>query len=309
VARKTLYLIDGHGQIYRAYYAPFGALTAPTGESTRAIHVFLQMLLNLLRDRKPDYLAVALDTSDETVFRKEIDPEYKANRQPPPEDLPPQIDRIVSILELMKVPILRQPRFEADDILATLSERHAGEDVDVFLVSRDKDLDQLLGDHVRMYDPMKDHDIDVSALREEKGYGPDQAIEAQMLIGDSTDNIKGVAGVGPKKAAQLLKQYGSLSAIIAHADELSPKLRENILAFRDRAERVRQLVTLQRDVPLSFDLKEADIHRFTPQAAHGVLRELGLNRLLERIGQPSPASAAASKTEAAQEGQRESFQR
>ena len=293
MARKTLYLIDGHGQIYRAYYAPFGALSAPTGEPTRAIHVFLQMLLNILRDRKPDYLAMALDTSDETVFRKDIDPTYKANRQPPPEDLPPQIDRIVSILELMKIPILRLPTFEADDIIATLCDQHAGRNLDVVLVSRDKDLDQLLGDHVRMYDPAKDREIDAAAIREEKGYGPDQAVEAQMLIGDSTDNVKGVVGVGPKKAAQLLQQYGSVSEIIAHADELSPKLRENILAFRDRMNAVRQLVTLRPDVPISFDLKDADVHRFTPQAAIGILRELGLNRLLERIGD-SGAPAARS---------------
>jgi DNA polymerase I len=295
VARKTLYLIDGHGQIYRAYYAPFGALTAPSGEPTRAVHVFLQMLLNILRDRKPDYLAMTLDTSDETVFRKEIDPTYKANRQAPPEDLPPQIDRIISILQVMKVPILRMPGFEADDLLATLCEEYGGRDLDVFLVSRDKDLDQLLTEHIRMYDPMKDREIDVAAMREEKGFGPEQAVEAQMLMGDSTDNVKGVMGVGPKKAAQLLQQYGTLKEILAHADDLSPKLRENILAFRDRMEMVRQLVTLKRDVPVTFDLKEADVHRFTPLAAAGVLRELGLNRLLEKI---SDAGQVAGNNEA-----------
>jgi DNA polymerase I len=299
VARKTLYLIDGHAQIYRAYYAPFGALTAPTGEPTRAVHVFVQMLLNILRDRKPDYLAMTMDTSDETVFRREIDPTYKSNRQPPPEDMPPQIDRIVSILQLMKVPILRLPGFEADDILATLCEQYGGENLDLFLVSRDKDLDQLLGEHVRMYDPAKDRDIDVASMREEKGYGPDQAIEAQMLMGDSTDNVKGVLGVGPKKAAQLLQQHGSLSEILAHADDLSPKLRENILAFRDRMDTVRRLVTLRRDVPISLDLSEADVRRFNPMAAAGILRELGLNRLLERVGDSTSSAAAAAPAKAA----------
>ncbi len=284
MACKTLYLIDGHAQIYRAYYAPFGALNAPSGEPTRAVHVFIQMLLNVLRDRKPDYLVMAMDVSDETVFRKDIAPDYKANRQLPPEDLPPQIDRIVSIVERMGIPILRLPGYEADDILATLCHRHAGPGLDVFLVSRDKDLDQLLGEHVRMYDPGKDREIDVAAMQEEKGYTPAQAIEAQMLMGDSTDNVKGVPGVGPKKTAQLLQQYGSLAEIIAHADDLSPKLRENILAFRDRMDVVRQLVTLKPDVPIDFDLDAAAVDRFEPTAAADILRELGLNRLLERIG-------------------------
>ena len=223
---KTLYLIDGHAQIYRAYYAPFGMLASPAGEPTRATHVFTQMLLGLLRDRTPDYLAMVMDVSDKTVFRVEIDPEYKANRDPSPEDLGPQIDRIVSILEMMRVPILRKPGFEADDLLATLCRQFAAPDLTVVLVSKDKDLDQLLGDHVRMYDPGKDREMDAATLLEEKGFGAEQAVEAQMLMGDSTDNIKGVTGVGPKKAAQLLAKYGSVAAIIDRADELTPKLRE-----------------------------------------------------------------------------------
>jgi len=284
MSKSTLYLIDGHSQIYRAYYAPFGNLTSPTGEPTRAIHVFVQMLLNLLRDRKPTYLAMALDVSDETVFRVDIDPTYKAHRDPPPEDLPPQIDRIIAIVSAMGVPILRMNRFEADDLLATLAARHAGPELDVYFVSRDKDLDQLLNDYIRLYDPTKDIEIDAAAVLAEKGYGPELAVEAQMLMGDSTDNVVGVHGVGPKKAAQLLQKYGSVAEIIAHADDLTPKLRENILAFRDRMDLVRQLVTLRRDVPIEFDLAAADTTRFNPAAAGLLLRELGLNRLLERIG-------------------------
>ncbi len=281
--RKTLYLIDGHAQIYRAYYAPFAQLTSPKGEPTRAVHVFTQMILNLLRDKKPDYLAVTLDVGDESVFRVDIDPEYKANRDPAPEDLPPQIERIVTILQKMEIPILRMKRYEADDIMATLCARHAGPDCDVYLVSRDKDLDQLLTDHVRMYDPGKDRIIDTAAVRAEKGYGPDLAVEAQMLMGDSTDNIKGVLGIGPKKAADLLQKYGSVQSIIDHADELTPKMRENVLAFRQRMDAVRKLVTLLSDVPIEFDMATADVTRFKPAAAAALLDELGLRRLLDRV--------------------------
>lgn len=291
MTRKTLYLIDGHAQIYRAYYAPFGNLTSPAGEPTRAVHVFTQMLLNILRDRRPDYLAMVMDVSDKTVFRVEIDPEYKAHRQPPPEDLSPQMDRIVEILRAMGVPILRQEGFEADDILATLCRRHAEDGLDIVLVSKDKDLDQLLGDRVRMYDAGKDVDIDAAAMIAAKGYGPEQAVEAQMLMGDSTDNIKGVTGVGSKKAADLLRKYGTVAGIVAHADELTPKLRENILAFAERMETVRQLVTLRPDVEIELDLARADTSRFDPAAAAPILDTLGLKRLLDRVGTSGDSQA------------------
>lgn len=290
---KTLYLIDGHAQIYRAYYAPFGNLTSPTGEPTRAVHVFTQMLLNLLRDRQPTYLAMAMDVSDRTVFRVDIDPEYKATRDKSPEDLGPQIERIVSIVQAMNIPILRLEGFEADDLMATLARKHAGDDLDVYLVSRDKDLDQLLTEHVRMYDPAKDVVIDVNKMREEKGFGPELAIDAQMLMGDSTDNIKGANGVGPKKAAQLLEKYGSVDNVIAHADELTPKLRENVLEFANRKEIVRQLVTLKTDVEFAFDLAAADTAKFDVNGALPILRELGLRRLVERVADDSIAGTSA----------------
>lgn len=295
MARKSLYLIDGHAQIYRAYYAPFGNLSSPTGEPTRAVHVFTQMILNLLRDRKPDYLAMTMDVSDRTVFRVDVDPEYKANRDKSPEDLGPQIDRIVTIVQAMNIPILRMEGFEADDIMATLCKRHASEGLEVFLVSKDKDLDQVLTDHVRMYDPGKDVVIDAGSMTEAKGYPPEKAVEAQMLIGDSTDNIKGVPGVGPKKAAQLLAEFGTVAGIIENADKLTPKLKENMLAFRDRMDVVRQLVTLRDDVPIEFELDASEVTRFTPAAAVPILAELGLSRLLDRIGGAPSTPAPASK--------------
>ena len=297
--RKTLYLIDGHAQIYRAYYAPFGALSSPTGEPTRATHVFSQMLLNLLRDQKPDYLVMVMDSGDEKVFRVQIDPTYKANRQAPPEDLEPQIDRIVNILETVGLPILRLPGFEADDILATICARLRDDDIDIYLVSRDKDLDQLITDRVRMYDPAKDRVLDAAAIRAEKGYGPESAVEAQMLMGDSTDNVVGVVGVGPKKAAQLLADYGTVAGVIANADKLTPKLKENVLAFAPRADIVRQLVTLRPDVPIDFDLDSADVRRVRWAAAKPIFEQLGFKRLTEqlaaaaaKLGGPAPTNDA-----------------
>ncbi len=164
--RRTLFLIDGHAQIYRAYYAPMGDLTSPTGEPTRATHVFCQMLLNLLRDRRPDYLVMVMDVIGPT-FRHEIDTEYKATRDAPPEDFTPQFERIVSILEAMRIPILRRAGFEADDLMATLARRYKSE-VDVCLISSDKDLEQLLDAHVTLYDPRKDRTLGPAELEAEK---------------------------------------------------------------------------------------------------------------------------------------------
>jgi DNA polymerase-1 len=288
---RTLYIIDGHAQIYRAYYAPFRNLTSPAGEPTRATYVFCQMLLNLVRDRKPDYLLMVLDADESKLHRRQIYPAYKANREPPPEDLLPQEQRIMSILQAARVPLFQQEGFEADDIIATLVRRLAGEELDIFVVSRDKDLDQLLGPNVALYDPMKDEVVTAERLPELKGWTPEQAIDAQILTGDDTDNVPGVPGIGPKTAAKLLQKYGSAAAVVAHADELTPKQRDSVLAFAPQMERTRQLVTLCDDVPLELHLDQAACDRFDWAALRATFAELGFRRLLEQV--PGGADGAA----------------
>jgi DNA polymerase-1 len=290
---RTLYLIDGHSQIYRAYYAPFASLSAPSGEPTRATHVFWQMVLNLVRDRKPDYLAMALDVSDATVFRTAVYPQYKAHRDPAPEDLPPQIERIVTMAQDLGVPLLRVPTFEADDIMATLARRHAGPDLHVYLVSRDKDLDQLLSPHVSLFDPLRNEVITAEGLYALKGWRPEQAVEAQILIGDSVDNVPGVAGIGPKTAARLLQKYGSATGVIEHAAELPPRQRDSVLTFAPNVETARRLVTLRDDVPLDFSLEQADVRRLRWGALRRNMVELGFRRLIDQV--PAEASAGAAQ--------------
>ncbi|MHC4695708.1 MAG: DNA polymerase I [Planctomycetota bacterium] len=278
---KTFYILDGHAQVYRAFYAPFRDLTSPAGEPTRATFVFCQMLFNLIRQRRPDYLAMAMDVSDRTVFRCEIHKEYKANRDPPPEDLGVQADRIVSIMESLGVPIYRVAGFEADDLLATITERLKGEEIDVYLVSRDKDLEQLISPRVRLYDAHKDQILDAKQLVEKKGFTPEQAVEVQTLAGDSTDNIPGVQGVGVKTAARLINQYGSAEAVLEHADELTPKMCERVKAFAGRLPLTRELVTLRRDVPFEFDLRACALDRLNVAAVRPIFEELGFGRLME----------------------------
>lgn len=296
---KTLYIIDGHAQIYRAYFAPFRTLNAPSGEPTRATHVFCQMLLNMLRDRRPDYLVMVLDADERKLLRRQIYPNYKAHRDPPPEDLAPQEDRIISVLAAAGVPMLRREGFEADDIIATLVKRLASQELDIFVVSRDKDLDQLLRDGVSLYDPMKDEVITADGLFELKGWRPEQAVEAQILTGDSVDNVPGVPGIGPKTAAKLLQQYATAAGVVAHADELTPKQRENVLAFAPHMDLTRELVTLRTDVPIDFDLAAAECARFDWRRVRPIFAELGLRRLLEQLpddaldGEPAPSPDAS----------------
>ncbi len=299
---ETLYILDGHSQIYRAYYAPMRELTSPTGEATKATYVFCQMLLKILAEKRPTYLAMALDGPTEQLHRREVYPEYKATRKPMPDDLPAQIERIVQIVRALGVPVLQQSGYEADDILATAAERLAGEDLDVVLVSGDKDLDQLVNEHCVLYDPGKDRVVDADTIEDEKGYRPGQAVEVQTLSGDTTDNIPGVPGVGPKTAAKLINRYGSAQAVLEHADELTPKLKENVLASAETLDLARELVTLDRDVPIELDLDAMSFQRIDGEAVRPIFAELGFSRLLEQLDDMgveggNPGSGVAAEAE------------
>jgi len=278
-----LYLIDGHSQIYRAYYAPFRDLTSPTGEPTRATYVFTSMLLKFLVDQQPRYLAMAVDGPIRQLRRKRIYEDYKVTRKPMPEDLPPQVARIRQIVQAMSIPILEAPGYEADDVLATIASRLAGGGADVVLISRDKDLDQVLGEHVCLYDPMTGQTLDAAGLEQAKGYRPDQAVEVQALAGDSTDNIPGVPGVGPKTAAKLIAQYGSAQGVIDHADELTPKLAQRVREHAGDIDISRKLATLERDVPLKLDLQSLRCGPIRVDELRKIFAELGFNRLMDQL--------------------------
>lgn len=305
---KSFYIIDGHAQIFRAFFAPFRDLTSPTGEPTKAVHVFCSMLFNLIKQRKPDYLAMAMDVSDKSVFRTKLYPEYKANRDETPESLHSQADRIVTIVEALRIPIFRVSGFEADDVMATIASQLDGGDVDLYLVSRDKDLDQLITERVRLYDPVKNEVIDAAGVLASKGFTPDKAVEVQILIGDTTDNIPGVVGVGPKTAAKLINQYGSADAVLEHADEQTPKLKESLKKFAAQLPITRELVTLRRDVPLSFELAHCDMARLQPAAALPIFNELGFKSLKDQLlalggAAGANAGATAASTEKSKGGE------
>jgi len=280
---KSLYIVDGHWQVFRAYYAPFRDLRSPAGEPTRATYVFTSWLLKLIGEHKPDYLVVAMDSGRETLERTRLYPQYKAQRAEPPEDLAPQIRRIVQIVEAMGIPVLSREGAEADDIMATICRRLAGEDLRIVLVSRDKDLEQLIGEKVVLYDPTKDEVIDAAGLQAAKGYPPDKAVEIQTLIGDKVDNVPGVAGVGEKRAADLIRRYGSAEAVVEHVDELTPKLAESIRAYAPTLPLTRKLVTLRDDVDIELDLSTCAFRGVRAEAVRPIFEELGFKRLSEQL--------------------------
>jgi DNA polymerase-1 len=294
---KSFYIIDGHAQIYRAYFAPFRDLTSRTGEPTKATFVFTQMLLNLIEVRKPDYLAMVIDSGDETVFRKVIYPEYKANRPSRPEDFLPQEERILRLVRDAGIPIFAKPGFEADDLIATMAKRLADRGFDTFLVSKDKDLRQVLTDSIHMYDVQSNDVMDLAAMEKKCGYSPAEAIEVQTLMGDSTDNVPGIPGVGEKTALKLIKQYKTADAVLHHLADLTPKMRENFEKFADRLPISRQLVTLKDDVEFDFDPEVCRYNGLNQPALRTHLIELGFEHLLKKLA-PEPAKPPPRRQEA-----------
>ncbi len=279
---KTLYIIDGHAQIYAAYYAPMGSnLTAPGGEPTKATYIFTTMLLKLIHERKPDMLVVAMDAPGPS-FRHEMYEAYKANRQAMPEDLPAQIDRIDTILAAMNIPVIRLPGYEADDIIGTLTTRADQEGYQAWVCSKDKDLEQLITAGVKMYDPRKDEETDAASLEQAKGIRPDQVVDVLALAGDTSDNVPGVPMVGPGVAAKWIQEYGSLEVLLARKDEIKGKRGESLRSNLDQLELSRQLVTIDRNVPMEIDWDRFGMKPWDKERLAGIFSELGFSRLLDQ---------------------------
>jgi len=263
-----LYLIDGSAYIFRAYHALPPLTRSSDGLSVGAVAGFCNMLWKFLEEMKgaeaPTHLAVIFDKS-EVTFRNKLYPEYKAHRPPAPEDLVPQFPLIRDATRAFNLPCIEMGGFEADDLIATYARQAAASGASVRIVSSDKDLMQLIVEGVvQLYDPMKNRILGTDAVLEKFGVGPDKVIDAQALIGDSTDNVPGAPGIGPKTAAELLTTFGSLDAILERANEIKQqKRRETLINFADQIRLSRQLVTLKDDVEVeekweTFALREPD---------------------------------------------------
>ncbi|MGO1161292.1 DNA polymerase I [Brucella pseudogrignonensis] len=295
-----LFLVDGSGYIFRAYHALPPLTRKSDGLPVGAVSGFCNMLWKLLKDARntdvgvvPTHFAVIFDYSSQT-FRKEIYPEYKANRTAPPEDLIPQFGLIRQATRAFNLPCIEKEGFEADDLIATYARIAAEAGGDVTIVSSDKDLMQLVTPQVSMYDGMKDKQISIPEVIEKWGVPPEKMIDLQSLTGDSTDNVPGIPGIGPKTAAQLLEEFGDLDTLLARASEIKQnKRRENIIAYADQTKIARELVTLKVDVPLDVDLDGLVLEPQNGPKLIGFLKALDFTTLTRRVAEATDTDASA----------------
>jgi DNA polymerase-1 len=287
-ASHRLFLIDGSGYIFRAYHALPPLTRASDGLSVGAVAGFCNMLWKFLEEMKgseaPTHLAVIFDKS-EITFRNKLYPEYKAHRPPAPEDLVPQFPLIRDATRAFNLPCIEMGGFEADDLIATYARQAAATGANVKIVSSDKDLMQLIVDGViQLYDPMKNRALGPEAVMEKFGVTPDKVIDAQALIGDSTDNVPGAPGIGPKTAAELIATFGSLDAILERAGEVKQqKRRETLINFADQIRLSRELVTLKDDVPVEEKWEDFAVREPDPSMLLTFLDTMEFRTLARRV--------------------------
>lgn len=296
--RPKLVLVDGHALAYRAYHALPPDLRTSRGEATNAILGFTQMLLDTLRNHAPQYVVVAFDKG--RTFRHEDFAEYKAQRGPMPDDLREQFGRIRQIIEAMGIPIVELEGYEADDLIGTLAKQGEVEELDTYILTADTDQHQLITERVRMIAPggykqrFSDARIyDLEAVHERYGFGPELVPDYKALVGDKTDNIPNVPGIGEKTASALLVQYGSLEGIIEHIEELKPKVQETLREHADQARRSKQLATIMTDAPISLDMAASHMGSFDTDRVMRLLQELEFRSLVNKVNQAAVAVGAA----------------
>jgi DNA polymerase-1 len=281
---ETVYLVDGSGYIFRAYYA-LRRLSTSSGVPTNAVFNFATMLLRILKEHEPRYLGIAFDVGGKT-FRHELYGEYKAHRSAPPEDLPPQIPLIHRLVDTFRIPKLLVKGVEADDVLGTMAARARAAGHDVVIVTGDKDLMQLVDDHVKLLDEMRmsrGHDgtiIGPAQVLERFGVPPERVVDVLALAGDASDNVPGVEGIGQKTATELVSKFGDLEQVLARAHEIKAAgRREKLLAQADQARLSKELVLIRRDVDVPVTVEQLRYPGIDRPAARAFVHELEFRKL------------------------------
>jgi DNA polymerase I len=285
----TLFLLDGHALAYRTYYAltrgASTSFTTRTGEPTAGVYGFTSVLLRILEQERPDYLAVAFDTGK--TFRDEIYPEYKGTRDKMPDDLHVQIERVRQLVDAFNIPRIEVEGYEADDVLGSLAKIAAEKGLAVKIITGDRDLLQLVNDRIIVNLPGKTlseaKDYRISDVETYIGVLPKQVVDFKALVGDKSDNIPGVTGVGEKTAITLLQSYQTLDGIYQNLDQLSPVLRKKLELGRESAYMSQKLATIVMDLDVSIDLEKARVEHFDPVVIEALFRELEFRTLLPRL--------------------------
>ncbi len=283
---KKLFVVDGYSYLYQAYHA-IRNMTGPKGEPTNAIFGFISMILRIKEKENPDYVAITFDLKAPS-FRHKVFKDYKATRKPMPEDLAVQVPVVMDIVEAYGIPVFSLEGFEADDVIATIVEKVKGEDVEVHVITRDKDLKQVLRPGVYIYDTKDGKTYGHEEFRAEFGMEPKALADYLALTGDSSDNIPGVPGVGKKTAGELLAKYSSIDGIYSNLEEVKKSVRNKLEQNRESAEFSKSLATVRRDVPIEFDLKKCEAAEPDTKRLVGIFQKHGFRKFLSKLLEHSP---------------------
>lgn len=276
---ENFFIIDGHSQLYQAYYAITG-LTTPTGQPINAVYGFTKMLRKIIKEDKPCYMAIAFDTKGPTFRHKEYK-EYKSHRKPTPDDLVSQIPLLYDVINAYNIPLFAIQGFEADDIIGTISKKLSKESIECTIITIDKDMDQLIDKHIRIFNPRKKEIRDTEKLRKEKGIEPANVIDILALGGDSSDNIPGIPGIGYKTALNLIKEWKSLENVISNVDKIKGKKKqENLLKYTELARLSKRLATINTEVPLDFNLEACHLTNFNNIRLNELFTNYGFNSFI-----------------------------
>jgi DNA polymerase-1 len=294
-----LFLIDGSSQMYRAYHAPVrtaegGFLRNAQGRPTNAVYIFVTMLRKLLNEQRPEYIAASFDLPGRT-FRDDLAADYKANRAPMPDELAEQIPMVHAACEALGVPILTSERYEADDVIGTLTEKASAAGFEVVIVTGDKDFFQLVRDGIKVYNPKEEGTwYDAAGVKEKFGVEPGQVVDVLALMGDTIDNIKGVPGIGDKGARELIAQYGTLENLLTHAGEVKNKrYREGLQGHADEARQSQVLARIHTDVPVIFAPDALRYRGATRERCFQIFNELGFRAF---VGEYAPTADTIAKS-------------
>src|SRR3989449_4766672 len=303
-APKKLFLVDAMAHIYRAFYAPMNRMNAPSGIPTKVPFLFANILRRLLKDYQPDYIGIVFDTKGPT-FRDKLFEKYKAQRPPMPDDLSVQIPYVRKLCEAMRLPILEFQGYEADDVIGAMTAQAAKKQLDVLIVSNDKDMMQLVGKNVRTLRTGSgglkgDIIVDEKKVEELLGVPPGKVVDYMALLGDTIDNIPGAKGIGEKGAAELIKKYGSVESALDHAGEVSNKrYREALQQQREQVLMSKQLAAIAKDAPIEVKLQDLELRPPNGVALAELYRELGFSSLLKELGTDAVAPPAPADSEPA----------
>jgi DNA polymerase-1 len=301
-ARKKLFLVDAMAYVYRAFFAPMNRMNAPSGIPTKVPYLFNTILRRLLNDYKPEYLAIVFDTRQPT-FRDKLFEKYKAKRAPMPDELSLQLPYVRRLCEALRLPILELDGYEADDIIGCLAQKAAKENLDVLLVTNDKDMMQLVDGNIRVLragtgGAKNDVIVDAEKVKEILGVPPEKVVDVMSLMGDTIDNIPGAKGIGEKGATELIRKYGSVESALEHAAEVSNKrYREALQQQSEQVLMSKQLATLATQVPVELDLPGLERREPDFAALSALYRELGFNSLLRELGSEVVAASAVANAE------------